>query len=152
MLLHMPWCVVLLRIMFESYSGLAIAGTDGWPLKLLLLRERKVWPAENTQSHVPTLLGFWCISKLSTVWPKGWTYSYGIDFRNHCQLMNNMKATEELCVSGVFYCWHFIQPSLLSSNTTGNGLISDIAVRWNSLSNWWNFNLHCSCPFQMATF
>lgn len=39
-----------------------------------------------------------------------------------------------------------------SSNTTGNGLIPDIAVRWNSLSNWWNFNLHCSCPFQMATF
>lgn len=39
-----------------------------------------------------------------------------------------------------------------SSNTSGNGVIPNTAVRWNSLSNWWNFNLLCSCPFQMVTF
>lgn len=39
-----------------------------------------------------------------------------------------------------------------SSNTSGNGLISDTAVTWNSLSNFWNFNSLCSCPFQTVTF
>lgn len=39
-----------------------------------------------------------------------------------------------------------------SSNTSGNGVIPNTAVRWNSLSSWWIFNLLCSCPFQMVTF
>lgn len=39
-----------------------------------------------------------------------------------------------------------------SSNTSGNGLISDTAVTWNSLSNLRNFNSLCSCPFQTVTF
>lgn len=79
-------------------------------------------------------------------------------FRSYNQLMNYMKAKGQLCIFSGFYCWHFIWPSLVkrvqkaSSNTSGNGVIPNTAVRWNSLSNWWNFNLLCSCPFQMVTF
>lgn len=105
---------------------------------------------------MPTLLGFRCVSKLSSNWWSGQTNSHGILCS---EATVSWRTTRKLRQSSVFPAAFTAGSSCdlwlvqeASWNTSGDGLVSERAVRWNSLSNRWNFHLLCSRPFRLVTF